>query len=423
MNARADKPSPMILIVDDTPTNLGVMVDSLEAQGFRALVAQSGVEALERARYVSPDLILLDVMMPGMDGFEVCRRLKQDEATRSIPVIFMTALADTDNTVAGLQAGAVDYVTKPFKMPELLARIDTQLAVQAMQRQLQRRNAELHALNERLLLAQVQLEQADKLASIGQLAAGIAHEINNPISFVFANLGVLEDYVVQLFALIAAYEAAESRLGAPPQRAELARLRERIQLEFLKEDVPALLEQTLDGIGRVRQIVQDLRDFSHVDGNHDWQWADLHRGIDTTLNIIGRELKDKAELVKDYGPIPEVECLPSQLNQVVMNLATNAAQAIGAERGRIVIRTGVAGEQVWLEISDNGTGIPEENLPRIFDPFFTTKPIGKGTGLGLSLSYGIVQKHRGRIEVESVVGQGTTFRVMLPIRRAAADRG
>ena len=156
-----------------------------------------------------------------------------------------------------------------------------------------------------------------------------------------------------------------------------------------------------------------------MDSTQEWEWANLHQGIDSTLNVVASEIKYKAEVVKEYGVIPEVECLASQINQVVMNLVVNAAHAMGKERGRITIRTGAADEQVWLEVADTGAGMAPDILKRIFEPFFTTKPVGKGTGLGLSLSYGIVQKHRGRIDVDSVMGRGTTFRVTLPIRRSA----
>jgi signal transduction histidine kinase len=264
---------------------------------------------------------------------------------------------------------------------------------------------------------QGQLVQSEKLASIGQLAAGVAHEINNPIGYIFSNFGTLEGYLGKLFDMLAAYERAEPAVSLPDVANGLRGLREEVELEFLKEDIPELMRESKQGIARVRQIVQDLKDFSRVDSAQDFEWANLHRGIDSTLNVVASELRYKADVVKEYGDIPDIECLPSQLNQVVMNLVVNAAQAMGDAHGRIVIRTGTEGEQVWLEVADNGSGIPPDTLTRIFEPFFTTKPVGKGTGLGLSLSYGIVQKHQGRIEVQSVAGQGTTFRVMLPIRR------
>jgi two-component system NtrC family sensor kinase len=185
-------------------------------------------------------------------------------------------------------------------------------------------------------------------------------------------------------------------------------------MSYLKEDVPALMNESKDGISRVKKIVQNLKDFSHADTSDEPQWANLHTGIDSTLNIVWNEIKYKAEVNKAYGDIPDIQCLPSELNQVFMNMLVNAAHAI-EERGVISIRTGQEGDQVWVEIADSGKGIEEANIKRIFDPFFTTKPVGKGTGLGLSLSYSIVQKHHGRIDVSSEVGKGTVFRIWLPI--------
>jgi two-component system, NtrC family, sensor kinase len=289
--------------------------------------------------------------------------------------------------------------------------------------ELKKRYAELSELNAKLSAAQDQLMQSEKLASIGQLAAGVAHEINNPIGYVYSNIGSLETYLGDLFRLLDAYEAAEADLPAGPTRAALEALRRELDVAFLKEDVPMLMGESKEGITRVKKIVQDLKDFSHVDSAAEWQWVDLHKGLDSTLNIVNNEIKYRADVVRDYGELPEVECLPMQLNQVFMNLAVNAAHAMGESRGTITVRTGVDGEQVWIEFADNGCGIPEAVLPRIFDPFFTTKPVGKGTGLGLSLSYGIVQNHHGRIEVDSEVGKGTTFRVTLPIRQPQHAKG
>ncbi|WP_317202941.1 ATP-binding protein [Janthinobacterium sp.] len=284
-----------------------------------------------------------------------------------------------------------------------------------------RRNGELTALNEQLSMTQQQLLQSEKLASIGQLAAGVAHEINNPIGYIFSNFGTLQGYLESLFEMLRAYQDAEPAVAEPAVAAALGALRARLELDFLREDIPVLMGESKEGIVRVRRIVQDLKDFSRVDSSQEWVWADLHQGIDSTLNIVANEVKYKADVVKQYADIPEIECLPSQLNQVIMNLVVNAAHAIGERRGTITLRTGLDGESVWLEVADNGAGIAAENLSRIFDPFFTTKPIGKGTGLGLSLAYGIVQKHAGRIEVDSAPGRGTTFRITLPIRHAEQE--
>ncbi|MBZ0105099.1 MAG: PAS-domain containing protein [Sulfuricella denitrificans] len=285
---------------------------------------------------------------------------------------------------------------------------------------LQREKEEQKALIKKLEQAHNQLLQSEKMASIGQLAAGVAHEINNPIGYVYSNIGSLEQYIQQLFQVTNAYERAESALTDPQLLKSIRAAKQSSDWEYLKKDVFDLLHESSEGIVRVKRIVQDLKDFSHVDGV-EWQWVDLHKGINSTLNVVNNEIKYNAVVVKEYGEIPEVECLASQLNQVFMNMLVNASHAIGENgNGRITIRTGIKDEMVQIEFSDTGKGISPENLTRIFDPFFTTKPVGKGTGLGLSLSYGIIEKHHGRIEVESEVGKGTTFRILIPVRQEPA---
>ena len=279
-------------------------------------------------------------------------------------------------------------------------------------------NAELHRSNEQLQAAQSQLLQSEKMASIGQLAAGVAHEINNPIGYVNSNLGALENYLRDLLDLLAAYEAVEFELPAAT-RAKLGDLRQKIDLEYLRTDTASLVSESQEGIMRVTKIVKDLKDFSHAAGDEEWKLADLHQGLESTLNIVHNDLKYKCEIVKEYGELPEIECLPSELNQVFMNLLVNAGHSI-EQRGTITIRTGTANGAVRVEIEDTGSGIPAEHIGKIFDPFFTTKALGKGTGLGLSLSYGIVRKHGGHIEVASELGRGSKFTVRLPQRRAQA---
>ena len=266
-------------------------------------------------------------------------------------------------------------------------------------------------LNKKLEEAQGQLLQSEKMASIGQLAAGIAHEINNPIGFIKANIGSLKSYVEDCFRLIDAYQ----RL-TPADASEIHAIRAEMDYNFMREDYPGLIHDTIDGIERVRKIVLDMRNFSHIDSS-EWEPADLHAGIESTLNVVWNELKYKTTVIREFGSLPRVECLPGQINQVIMNLLVNAAHAI-PEKGEIHIRTGTEHDEVWIEIEDNGCGIPEENINRIFDPFFTTKPVGKGTGLGLSMVYGIVKKHNGRIDIDSKVGLGTRFRIHLPVKRA-----
>ena len=279
-------------------------------------------------------------------------------------------------------------------------------------------NETLHEEKERLAVlikqleeTQSQLMQSERMASIGQLAAGVAHEINNPVGFVNSNLGSLQRYVDDMLRLLAAYEQTESVMPEATVQ-DIRRLKKEVDVEFMRDDLTALLAESQDGLKRVTRIVQDLKDFSHVDES-ERQWSDLEAGIESTLRVVWNELKYKAKVVKEYGGIPKIECYPFQLNQVFMNLLVNAAHAL-VDKGTITVRTGQDENDVWVQVQDTGKGIKPENLARIFDPFFTTKPVGKGTGLGLSLAYGIVKKHSGRIEVRSEVGQGTTFTVTLP---------
>jgi len=231
------------------------------------------------------------------------------------------------------------------------------------------------------------------------------------VGFVNSNLGSLQGYVTDMLRLLSVYEQAESSLTVATLQ-EIKQLKADIDVEFLREDIVSLLAESLDGVKRVTRIVQDLKNFSHVDES-ERQWADLEVGMESTLRVVWNELKYKAEVVKEFAGVAQIECFPFQLNQVFMNLLVNASHAIEVH-GTITLRTGQDESQVWVEVQDTGKGIKPENLSRIFEPFFTTKPVGKGTGLGLSLAYGIVKKHNGRIEVKSEVGQGSTFRVILP---------
>lgn len=278
---------------------------------------------------------------------------------------------------------------------------------------------DLDSLKDGLQKAHGQLLQSEKLASIGQLAAGVAHEINNPIGFVSSNLMTLKSQVNSLLHVINIYDEIVNEIGVTREIAtKLDKTKAQTDFEFLKEDICDLIDDSLEGACRVKVIVDNLKDFSRVD-SAEWQFANIEKGIDSTLAIAANELKYKADVVKRYSAIPDIECIPSQLNQVFMNLLVNAAQAID-QRGTIAISTGSDEQYIWVEIEDNGRGIPEDIRNKIFEPFFTTKPIGKGTGLGLSMSYGIIQKHRGSIEVKSVVGKGTVFKILLPRNRSEA---
>lgn len=305
------------------------------------------------------------------------------------------------------------------------------VATRSAVRQGRQINDGLAALSRGLAHAQGQALQAEKMAAIGVLAAGVAHEINNPLGFVASNLGTLDDYVGDLLAMLNAYTQIEALLRqcAPvlgPESVALAArlqaLQERIDLPFLRQDVRSLLSESHEGLGRVKKIVQRLSDFAHGGGAEPWVLADIHAGIDSAVHLLGAEFPGQGQLRKEFGQLPLVECLPLQLHQVFINLLSNAAQAI-AEHGVIAIRSGVRGDAVWIEVMDSGQGIPGAQLPRIFDPFFTTRPVGQGLGLGLAIAYRIVHQHRGRIEVDSEVGQGSTFRVWLPLTQSHVADG
>jgi len=408
--------------------------------------AYGGQEGLDTLRQAQQDnrpyaLAFVDMRMPqGWDGVQTIEHLWAQDPR--LQVVVCTAYSDYswDELLDRLQAhDRLLILKKPFDNIEVRQVASTlttkwemteraQLQMSRLEQLVEQRTEEFkqaslalqREIDERKLL-ESQLVQSEKLASLGQLAAGVAHEINNPIGFVSSNLGTLDGYFGKLQEILDAYRASEEAIASDELAARLKTLREQIELDFLCEDIPLLIKESKEGIGRVGQIVKDLKDFSRVDSSEQWQWANLQQGIESTLNIVANELKYKADVIKQYAQLPEIECLPSQINQVIMNLIVNASQAIGAERGTITLRSGVEAQRVWLEVSDTGSGIAPQNLQKIFDPFFTTKPIGQGTGLGLSLSYGIVKKHRGEISVRSEVGVGTTFRVELPIRQTGPD--
>lgn len=325
---------------------------------------------------------------------------------------------EPDRELLGFVAAQVAYGLERREAGEQLraANLELEQHVAARTGELISRNAELEAANRALASTQGQLLQSEKMASVGQLAAGVAHEINNPIGFVRSNLNSLRTYLKDLMLLLDAYERLEAQLPENnPELAQLRALRDTIELDYLRADVPSLVAESLDGVTRVEKIVRDLKGFSHV-GDAEWQPVDLHEGLESTLNVVAHELKYKADLVREYGELPLVECMPFQVNQVFLNLLVNATQAMHS-RGRITLRTGSDGEFAWVAVGDTGAGIEPGALGRIFEPFYTTKPVGVGTGLGLSVSWDIVRRHGGTIDVESVVGRGTTFTVRLPIQR------
>ncbi len=407
------KQENLILIVDDKSYNIELLFHVMQINGHGVLVANSGESALEKVKIVLPDLILLDIMMPGMDGFEICKRLKADRKTKDIPVIFMTALTNTADKIKGFKLGAVDYITKPFQQEEVLARVDVQLKLQNLNRQLQQ--------------SQFRLMQAEKISSLGQLVAGVAHEVNNPVNFIAGNLEHSNCYIEELTNLINLYQ---KHLPLPPE--EIKNKIEEIDLDFLLEDLPKMITSMNLGIERISDIMQSLRKFSRRDATQK-KTTDIHQGINTTLMILSHRLKankihPKIEVVKEYGDLPEVECYPGQLNQVFMNLLSNAIDVFeeGIETDKcfipqIRIKTEFINNNsekniIKIIIADNGYGMSEEVRSKLFDAFFTTKPEGKGTGLGLSISYQIItDTHGGTLECFSEEGEGTEFAIHIPI--------
>lgn len=275
-----------------------------------------------------------------------------------------------------------------------------------------RMTMELEQTHADLKATQMQILQSEKLASIGQLAAGVAHEINNPIGFVKSNLNSFRKYMDTLAAFIEKQEQTIISHATGDAKEIIAKLRKEAKIDLILEDISDLQEESLDGINRVSKIVQDLKSFSRVD-QAEFNSIDLNECLESTLNIVSNELKYKATIEKDLAELPLISCYPQQLNQVFMNLLVNAGHAIDA-KGVIRIRTWLEGDLVCISVGDTGCGIPEENIPHLFEPFFTTKEVGTGTGLGLSISYDIIKKHEGEILVESKVGQGTTFTIQLP---------
>ena len=295
---------------------------------------------------------------------------------------------------------------------------------QRAEQALQKSHGELEETLTTLKNTQAQMIQSEKMASIGQLAAGVAHEINNPIGFVSSNLTVLADYQKDVGGLLVACRKLISNLkeqmsenGIPPSIAEqIGHVEEReskADIDFILEDIPALMKESNEGTERIKEIVRDLKDFAHP-GEQELKYADINKNLDSTVNVVWNEVKYKARVTKDYAELPLVLCYPQQLNQVFVNLLVNSVQAM-KEMGEIRIATRALNGSVEIKIRDTGEGIPEESLSRIFDPFFTTKAVGKGTGLGLNVAHSIIKKHKGTIDVESRVSKGTTFTILIPV--------
>ncbi|VAX34902.1 Signal transduction histidine kinase [hydrothermal vent metagenome] len=404
---------PKILIVDDRTSNLFVLETTLKGLDVQIIRALSGNEALKQTLHQEFALILLDVQMPGMNGYEVANLLREEEKTRDVPIIFITAIdRQEQRELEGYDVGAVDYIFKPINTQILLSKVKVFI-------QLYKNQFELKTLLEKLKKTQAQLLQSEKLASIGQLAAGIAHEINNPVGFINNNLELIREYSVSYEKILDSVEnlkgsiEEEDLIKAKECVKQLATMEEEVNLNFIKESFKDLLADSVEGVERVKKIVMDLRTSVHCD-EEKVEEVKMEEVIEGVISIIWNELKYHVELKKEYGNIPLVKCNPQRLGQVFMNLLLNASQAI-KEKGEIGIKTYCDDQYVYVNVTDTGEGIPKEDFGKVFDAFYTTKPIGKGTGLGLSVSYEIIHKHNGEITFDSEVGKGTSFTVKLPI--------
>ncbi len=398
-----------ILIVEDDPVTQKLLEKIAGRQGYDTMPANNGKSAWEIVKKEKVDMVITAWMMPEMNGLQLCREIRQTDLSRYVYVILLTSKSQAEDAVAVFDAGADDYIRKPFNPYELKARI---LA-----------GKRIIELEDNQKKANAQLLQSEKMASIGQLAAGIAHEINNPTGFVSSNLKTLTDYQNDINNLIKNYRKLVTDLketdleklssSIEKQLEQIASLENEADIDFILEDIMDLISDCKEGTARIKKIVIDLKDFAHP-GEDKIQFADINDGIETTLNVVWNELKYKATVNKELGKLPMVKCYPRQLNQVFMNLFVNAAQAI-EKHGEISITTVADDGFVEIKIGDTGSGIDKENLSRVFDPFFTTKDVGKGTGLGLNVAYNIIKKHNGTIDVKSQVGKGTVFKIRMPV--------
>jgi two-component system, NtrC family, sensor kinase len=540
---------PVILIVDDELVNLEFITELLERNNYKVDSATSGEVALEKVRASLPDLILLDIEMGGIDGFEVCLRLKADVKTKDIPVIFISGVYRFSDKIRAFDSGGVDFISKPFDSREVFVRIRTHLKIMQLQNNLKEKT---HALNEQVIASKklesisraaekemqaligflpigilittpdgqilkanpelldifgfssfeeisqfkitalylkkrdrgffleqikkgrvenfetrfkknngeviwcsvssvsqkdnegrtffinsfqnitekkkmekekarllIQLTQADKMVSVGRLAAGVAHEINNPLSFVSSNLNSLKGYLSDINSLLSLnkkfltrFQITEVSNNIFQAKKEIESFCQEIEFDFIQNDIDDLMKDCNKGLDRIKSIVGGLKDFSQP-GKTERCLVDINTGIESTLNVATNELQYKTVIIKELGEIRPIMAVAQQINQVFLNILINAVQSID-KTGEIIIKTWYEAGYNHITISDTGCGISQENIKKVFDPFFTTREIGEGTGLGMNIAYNIIKEHKGSITVKSKINQGTSFEIKLP---------
>ena len=400
-----------VLIAEDDIISRRMLQNFLEKWGYEVVAACNGNEAWSRFQEEEFSLVITDWMMPEVDGLELIRRIRAREEPGYVYIILLTALSQKKDVVEGLSAGADDFVTKPFDRDELRVRLHAGERIIHLERSLTEQNRVLRETQSALI-------QSENLASLGQLAAGMAHEINNPVAYVTNNLAVLRRDLLAAMSVLNKYREGRESLAsvAPALAAEAAQMEVTMDLAYIQENLARLLERSLDGLHRVRDIVNNLRDFARLD-EANWKEEDLAQSLSSTIEVLGYEIQRKGvRLETRFQSAPPIPCHPGKLNQALLNLILNAIQACGSDG---VVRVGLWTDppgSVVIEIKDNGCGIAPVHLPHIFDPFFTTKVVGEGKGLGLSVSFGIIRDHGGTITVDSQPSRGSTFQIRLPIK-------
>jgi len=398
----ASERRPAVLLVDDVEANLVALEAVLSDLDCDLLRARSGNAALRLLLKREFAVMLLDVQMPEMDGYEVARHSRENPATRDVPIVFLTATHNTqENVLRGYGSGAVDFLFKPIDSTILRSKVLVFLELYASKRQIANSRQELEQAYLDLRATQTQLVQSAKMASLGELVAGVAHEINNPLAFAIGHL----ETVQRGLGKVEEMQSAETADAARP----------------LWEKVKSRLSETDMGLKRIRELVVKLRTFSRIDGGERGE-ANLTECVDSVLTILGHRLTNRITVVKDLGGPESFVCFPGLLNQALMNLVANAIDAIEGD-GTITVASQTSGESLVITVTDTGTGIPLAIRQRIFEPFFTTKPVGAGTGLGLSITYSIAQKHGGTLGVECPPEGGTCMKLTLPLKGPPVEAG